>query len=183
MISISVNAGLGAERAVGPVTLNINGAVLDTGDVARGFARELHAEALAFRVFQIHALKHRGPVLGFRAACARLNFKVAVRRIHRIIEHALELKLLNLLFDRLHVFTDARDRIPVFFLAAHLEEFARVADAGFKLAVGSDRILKELFLLGHLFGMLRVIPEIGVLDLAVQFFKTSGFEVDVKDTP
>jgi hypothetical protein len=31
--------------------------------------------------------------------------------------------------------------------------------------------------------MLRVIPEIGVLDLAVQFFKTSGFEVDVKDTP
>ena len=70
-----------------------------------------------------------------------------------------------------------------FFLAAHLEEFARVADAGLKLAVGSDRILKELLLLGHLFGMLRVIPEIGVLDLAVQFFKTSGFEVDVKDTP
>ena len=94
----TVNAGFSSERAVGPFALDKDRAAFDPCDVTLGFFGEFGGKPGAFGIPQIHALKHRGPVLGFGAACARLNFEVAVGAVHRLIEHALEFELFNVFF-------------------------------------------------------------------------------------
>ncbi len=41
-------------------------------------------------VFQVHAQQHGGPVLGFGAAGAGLDFEEAGHRVGRVVEHAAE---------------------------------------------------------------------------------------------
>ena len=47
----------------------------------------------------------------------------------------------------------------------------------------ADDVVEELLFLAHFLSMLGIVPEIRVLNLAVDFFETARFAIDVKDTP
>jgi hypothetical protein len=64
----AVDAGLGAQEAVGVFAAHLDGSALDAGHFAFGFFEQLDVETLALAVAQVHALKHAGPVLGLGAA-------------------------------------------------------------------------------------------------------------------
>lgn len=46
-----------------------------------------------------------------------------------------------------------------------------------------DDVVEELLFLAHFLSMFGIVPEIRVLNLAVDFFETARFAIDVKDTP
>ena len=47
----------------------------------------------------------------------------------------------------------------------------------------ADDVVEELLFLAHFLSMFGIVPEIRVLNLAVDFFETARFAIDVKDTP
>lgn len=73
-----------------PFALDVERAGLDAGDFARAFFFKGDLEALAFGVAHVHAFEPCSPSPGLGAACACLDFQVAVGRVHRLVEHALE---------------------------------------------------------------------------------------------
>ena len=179
----AVDAGFGAKRAVGPFALDVERAGLDAGDFARAFFFKGDLEALAFGVAHVHAFEHARPVLGLGAACACLDFQVAVGRVHRLVEHALEFELSNLLLDFLNVLAHGFNRVPVFFGHREFEKLGSIVDARGELVEAADDVVEELLFLAHFLSMLGIVPEIRVLNLAVDFFETARFAIDVKDTP
>ena len=112
-----------------------------------------------------------------------LNFQIAVGRVHRLVEHALEFELSNLLLDFLDVLTHGFNRVPVFFGHREFEKLGSIVDARGELVEAADDVVEELLFLAHFLSMLGIVPEIRVLNLAVDFFETARFAIDVKDTP
>ena len=165
----AVDAGFGAKRAVGPFALDVERAGLDAGDFARAFFFKGDLEALAFGVAHVHAFEHARPVLGLGAACACLD--------------ALEFELSNLLLDFLDVLAHGFNRVPVFFGHREFEKLGSIVDARGELVEAADDVVEELLFLAHFLSMLGIVPEIRVLNLAVDFFETARFAIDVKDTP
>ena len=87
-----------AKHPVSVIALNINRAALDTGHFTFGFFLQFNRKAFSLTVVQVHALEHARPILSFGAAGARLNFQIAVGRIHRLIKHPLEFQFFNRFF-------------------------------------------------------------------------------------
>ena len=179
----AVNAGFRAQRTVGPFAFDVNRAALDSGDVAFGFFGEFCGETGAFRVPQIHAFQHARPVLSFGAARARLNFDVAVRRIHRLIEHAFEFKLFNVFGVTVDLSGDRFGAGFVFFRKTHVKEFFGVRDAGRKTREAADEIVEHLLFFAYFLSVFRIVPEIRVFHFLINFFEPTFLLVDVKDTP
>ena len=178
----TVNPRFGAQRPVGPFAFDKERGGFDPGDVAGGFFFERDLEALAFGVAHVHALEHARPVLGFGAARARLNFKVAVRRVHRLVEHALEFELSDFAFDRFDVLTDGFERFPVLFGHGKFKEVGRVVHTGREAVEAADDVVQELLFLADFLGVFRIVPKIRIFHFPVYFFESARFAIDVKDT-
>ena len=118
-----------------------------------------------------------------RAARARLDFQVAVRRVHRLVEHALEFERGDFAFDRLDVLAHGFNRVPIFFRHGELEELRGVVQARGQTLEAADDVVEELLFLADFLGVFGVVPEVGILDLTVHFFESARFAIDVKDTP
>ena len=95
----AVDAGLGAQVAVGVLAGELERGGLDAGHLAVGFLQHFDLEALALAVLQVHAQQHGGPVLRLGAAGAGLDVEEAVVRVRRVGEHAAEFECRHLLFD------------------------------------------------------------------------------------
>jgi len=46
----------------------------------------------------------------------------------------------------------------------------------------AHHVVEQLLFLAQFLGALGVVPDLGVLEFAVQFFESSFLEIDVKDT-
>ena len=114
-----VDAGLGAQHAVGVVAADLDGRALDAGDLALGLLEQFRLETAALGVTQVHALEHRRPVLRLGAARAGLDLDEAVVGVQRIVEHPLELEFADVpgevgdvLLDRERASDRRRRRAP-----------------------------------------------------------------------
>ena len=114
-----VDSGFRAQHAEAVVARELDRRRLDSGDVAFGFFHDVDGVTLAFAVFHVHAQQHGRPVLRLGAASARLNVDKAVEWISRIVEHAAEFEVGNLLFDNRDIIGDRIQRIVVVLLACH----------------------------------------------------------------
>jgi len=82
----------------------------------------------------------------------------------------------------LYVHRNAGKRRVVPVRARELEQLPRVGQAAIDAAEGADDGLERLFLLAELLRALRVVPQPGVLELAVQRREPAFLGLEVKDT-
>lgn len=110
------------------------------------------------------------PSLGLRYHQHQPDFQVAVGGVHRLIEHALEFKLGDFSFNGFDVLANGFNRFPVFFGHGELKKLCCIIDARGQAVKAADDIVKHLLFFADFLGMLRIIPEIRVFNLAVDFF-------------
>jgi len=177
-----VDAGFGAQRAVGVVAGELDGGALDTGDVAFRFFHDLYGKALFFAIFQIHAQQHRGPVLGFGTAGASLDFQEAGHRVRRVVEHAAEFKGGDLGFQFGIVGLDREQGFLVAFFLAHGKQFAAVVDAALDFFQHQHDVFQRFFLAPEFLGALGVVPDLGIFHLLVEEGQALTLLIVVKDT-
>ena len=178
----AVDAGLGAQEAVGVLAADLDGGALDAGHFAFGLFEQLDVEALAFGVAQIHALEHARPVLGLGAAGAGLDLDEAGVAVHRVVEHAAEFELAHAAFKGGGVGFDGLHRFFVVFHRGELEQILAVGQALVDfLQVHNDAFEGFLFLAKFL-GAGRVVPDLGVFELLADFDQLFSLGIVVKDT-
>src|SRR5688572_32358825 len=78
-----MDADFSAQGAVGVIAAHFDGRALDAGHLAGRVLEHFGGEAAPVAELEVHALKHRRPVLRFGAARARLDVDEAIVRIDR----------------------------------------------------------------------------------------------------
>ena len=176
-----VDAGLGAQWAVGIVAGHFERGALDARDFAGRLLQDFDLEAASLAVARVHAHQHGGPVLRLGAALAGLDVDETVVRVHRVGEHAAELHVRHGFLQRIHV---PRYRLQAGFvvlLAHHGQQFTAVVQSW--VSVGrADHRLQRLAFLADFLRALVVLPEGGVLAELDQLGETLLLGVEVKDT-
>ena len=155
---------------------------LDARHLAGRFLEHVDGVAVPLAPAQIHAQQHLGPVLRLGAARARLDIEERIVRVHLAGEHAPELEHLELLGDAVDLADDVVERARILLFARELMQLAclveRLLDAvqrrddGFELGALAAQILRAL----------RIGPDGGILELAVDFLEALALDVIVKDT-
>jgi hypothetical protein len=178
----AVDAGLGAQRAVGIASGQLDRRALDAGDLAGRLVEQLGLEALALRIAQVHALKHAGPVLRLGAAGAGLDFDEAVVRVERIAEHPLEFEFRDFPAEPGGIRFDRQQRRVVVIGARHLEQLLRVAQTAAQALHPPDDVVEQLLLPAEFLRLLRVVPDVRVFEFARNLLQSLRLGIDVKDT-
>lgn len=179
----AVHADLGAQPAEGVLALDVHGGALDAGDLALGQLDDSGVEAVLVGPAQVHAQQHVGPVLGLGAAGAGLDVQVGVVRVHLAAEHAAELQLLEDLAQTLDFVGDVVDGALVVFLDRHVQQVAGVGQAAGQVVQGFHHLRQLGALAAEVLGVFRVVPDVGVFELAVYFDQAIMLLIVVKDTP
>ena len=178
-----VHAGLGAQVAVRVVAVDLDRRALDARHFAGRFLEHLDLEALALAVAQVHAQQHRRPVLRLGAAGARLDVDEAVVRVHRIGEHAPEFEVGDACSrasrrrPRPRSASRRRPRRARARRARALSSQARV-----ELRQRADDAFERASFLAELLRALRVVPDLRVFELALDFREARRLHIEVKDT-
>jgi len=73
--------------------------------------------------------------------------------------------------------------VLVLFALGQRQQFTRLAQAGGDAGNAADGLVQQRALAPQVLGALRIVPDIGVFQLAVDFFQTLTLGVVVKDTP
>ncbi len=178
-----VHAGLGTQIAERVFALDLDRGALDAGDVALGFFQHFGLEALALAVLQVLAQQHRGPVARLGTAGARLDVDEGIGLIEFAGEHAAELHVGDGRLEALDVLFDRHQRVVIALFTRQLEQLLRAFQILGQLAQYLDHAFEHLLFLAEILGPLRVVPDLGVLQFAVDFGQTSYLDVVVKDTP
>ena len=178
-----VHAGLGAQPAEGVVTLHPDRRALDARDLAGRHLDELALEAAPLGPAQIHAQQHLGPVLRLGAAGARLDIEEGVGGVHRPGEHPLEFECAQALVERVQIGLDRGGGFLVLFLGRELQQLGRVVQTGAQRLQSAHLVLETSALLAECLRLIRIVPDLGIFELAVDFFQALALGVKVKDTP
>jgi hypothetical protein len=165
------------------VALHPHGRRLDASHLARAHLHQFGLPAARLAPAQVHPQQHLGPVLGLGAAGAGLDVDEGVGRIHPAGEHALELERLGTLLESGDVGDDRLRGVLVALGCGEIEQVGglveRLADA-LQLA---DDLLQAGTLAPQLLGARSVVPDLGKLEFAGDFFEAFLFAGVVKDTP
>jgi len=78
---------------------------------------------------------------------------------------------------------DDTDGLGVILIAGHLQEIVGLAESVVELDDGIYNALQPGAVLAEALGLLRIIPDFGVLELTLHFFESFALGIDVKDTP
>lgn len=165
----AVHAGLGAQEAERVFAFDLDRCALDAGHVAFGLFQHFGLEALAFAVLQVLAQQHRRPVARLGAAGAGLDVDEAIGGVHRAREHAAEFHVFD---DGAHaggVGLDGFDGVVVAFLAGQLEQLGGAGEVCVQLGQRQHDVLKRFLLAAQFLGAFRVVPDLGVFELFVDF--------------
>jgi len=179
----AVHADLGAQPAEGVLTLDVHGGALDAGDFTFGQLDDGGVEATLVGPAQVHAQQDVGPVLRLGAAGAGLDVQVGVVHVHLAAEHATELKLGEGLFQGLQLGLDVADGAFITFLDSHVEQVLAVGQAIGQLVQGLDDLRQHGALAAQGLGVLGLVPDGCVFQLAVDFDQAVMLVIVVKDTP
>ncbi len=159
------------------------GGALDAGYLALGQLDDFGAEATLVGPAQVHAQQDVGPVLRLGAAGAGLDVQVGVVHVHLAAEHATELKLGEGLFQGLQLGLDVADGAFITFLDSHVEQVLAVGQAIGQLVQGLDDLRQHGALAAQGLGVLGLVPDGSVFQLAVDFDQAVMLVIVVKDTP
>ena len=82
-----------------------------------------------------------------------------------------------------NVSPDGFDGFPVFFSHGKFKEFCCIIDARGQTFETADDAVEEFLFLADFLSMFRIVPEIRIFNLTIDFFESARFAIDVKDTP
>ncbi|KPW50728.1 Uncharacterized protein ALO88_05605 [Pseudomonas syringae pv. antirrhini] len=179
----TVHADFGAQPAKGIFTLDVHGSALDTGDFTGGQLHDGGVEAALVGPAQVHTQQDVGPVLGFGAAGTGLDVQIGVVGVHLATEHAAEFELFQRGTQALDFGSHVVDGSLVFFFGGHQQQVFGVDQPGGHFVQGFDDLRQQRALAPQLLSVGRVVPDIGIFELAVYFGQTIMFVIVVKDTP
>jgi hypothetical protein len=131
---------------------------------------------------QVHAQQHFGPVLRLGAARSRLDVEVGVVGIHLTGKHAPELETGNALLEAAEVTDDFGDGRGVVFFYREFEQFTGIGKAGRELVETDDDLFQLRPFLPERLRTFGLVPDIGLLELALDFGQALGLRIVVKDT-
>jgi hypothetical protein len=132
---------------------------------------------------QVHAQYHFRPVLSFGASRAGLNVEIGVIAIHLAGEHASKFKRSQLRLECRDVALDFADRIGVILVDSEGQQLVRVAKAPGQLVQYDNDLFQLRTLLTERLSALGFIPDVGLLEFALNFGQAFCLAVIVKDTP
>ena len=178
-----MDAGLGAQPAVGVITPHLDGGALHARHFTRAGVDDLGGETARCGPLEIHAQQHLRPVLGLGATGARLDVEIGVARVHLAAEHPTQLELADFSLDLGQVTLDLDGDRLVALRFGEFEQFDGVDD-GAGRGVHLRGLGRELgALLAELLRLLRLLPDCGVFELPADLFETFLLQVVVKETP
>src|SRR5439155_2605236 len=161
---------------------NLHAGALDACDFAFGLLHHFGLVALALAITQVHAQKHRRPVLSLGAAAARLDIDETGIGIHRIVEHPTEFHVADRPLERLDVLRYGDERRVIALAAGELEEFSAVLQPRAEVRERADDALELFSLFAELLRALRVAPDARVFERLCNRSEPLRLEVEVKDT-
>jgi hypothetical protein len=123
----------------------------------------LGLDAVTIGPLQVHAQQHGRPILGLRAAGTRLNIEKRAVRIHFSGKHTLELELLDLEPESVHVRFDSLDGALIALADREVKQFRRVAQAARQTIDAAHNMLELGAFLAEILGALGTIPNAGLL--------------------
>jgi hypothetical protein len=144
----TMHSGLGGEKAVRVFAFDFECHALDTGLFSRLVVDNLSLETTPFSPLQIHAQKHLGPVLGFRASGARMNRTNGVARIVLAAQQHLGFSFAQLGFEATKQTAQFIQRCFVFF--SKFKEHAGVGNLSLELLLAFDDAFQTAPLLEEL---------------------------------
>ena len=179
----TMNAGFGTQPAVGVITNDLDGHGFNPCDFTFGFFDDFGLKAARFRPAQVHAHQHAGPVLGFGAAGTGLNIKVAIGAVVFAGEHAAELKLRQLLFQRIQLGDGFVEGLFVVRFHGQIQQAGNVFQPLGHLIQGIYDGFQGRTLFTQRLSAFRFVPDVRLFQLGVYFFETLFLGIVVKDTP
>ena len=179
----AVHPGFGAQTAEHIIAFKTDGGALDAGDLARRHFHQLGLEAVRLTPAQVHAQQHFRPVLRLGATGAGLNIEKGVAGVHFAGEHAAKFQFFNRFFRLGEIGFNAGNRVFVIFLDRHFQQFGGVGQRGFQVLDAENDFFQSYPILPQLLRAFRVVPDIGLLQFAIDFFQLFFAAVEVKDTP
>ncbi|RMS27317.1 hypothetical protein ALP71_05775, partial [Pseudomonas coronafaciens pv. garcae] len=179
----TVNADFSTQPAKGVFALDMHGRALDAGNFT---GRQLHdgcVETAFVGPAQVHAQEDVGPVLGFGATGTGLDIQIGVVGVHFATEHAAEFELFQRRTQTLDFGSHVIDGGLVFFFGGHQQQVFGIDQSGGHFVQGFDDLRQQRALAPQLLGVGRVVPDVWIFELAVDFGQTIMFVIVVKDTP
>ena len=152
-----VHALLGRVQAVGVLARGAEGRGLDPGLLPRAGLEQLDLEAAPLGPAHHHPQHHLRPVLGVRAACARVDRHERVTRVVVAGEQALLLQRRETLLDRGERLLELGLHLGI--LLGQLRQAAEIGGVGIEPLVGLEPALHPRVLGVELGGGVRVVPE------------------------
>ena len=102
-------------------TIDFNRSALNASYVTIRLFQDFGFVTLAFAILEILAIEHAGPIAGFSTAGTCLNINKAIARIHLVVEHPTELKIVDDLAITLNVLLNRSNRLKITFFFGHIE--------------------------------------------------------------
>ncbi len=165
----TMHSGLGAQPAEGVIALNMYRRGLDACHLATGKLDDLRLEPVMLRPAQIHAQQHVTPILSLGAPGAGLNIQIGVVGIHLAGEHAAEFEFLQGRFELGKLLVDLLDGAFVLFHHRQFEQFGVVLEPLIEFIDGGDDLLQAGPLLAQFLGVVRIIPDVWILQFSGDF--------------
>ena len=178
-----VHARLGAQPAVRVLTSELHRGALDARDFAGTRIDDFRREAARGAPPQVHAQEHLRPVLRLGASGARLNVHEGIVRVHLAVEHALQLELADAAFEAHRVALDVARRGLIVLAFRELEQLRGIGNglAGAVELVDLGAQLRAFA--AELLRLVRLLPDGGVFQLAIDLFESLLLGVVLKETP
>ncbi len=176
-----MHAGLGLEPAIGVCALDLKGRGFQPRFLAGVRFDQLDLIALIVGPAHIHAEQHFGPILAFRAACARVDFEERIVGIGLAREQGLDLALLGFVAQRGDAAFRIGDNFRIALFFAQLDERHSIVEPGFEVRIGVDGGFEMLTFAHELLRARGIAPEVGVFRELVQFLKAGIRFIPVKD--
>ena len=124
---------------------------------------------MALSPARIHAVEHRAPVRGFRAARARVQAENRIVRVVLAREQRLCLQCLQIVDEAVQHLPDLRDQLFIALFVAELNHVRNIPIGARKLVKALHGVLQALVFPHDFSRLLRVLPEIRLFHHAVQF--------------
>ena len=177
----AMDAAFALQPAIGVFALDQHGGGLDAGGLAAVLVDFLDLVAARVGVAHIHAAQHRGPVLAFRAAGARVYLDIAVVRVDFAGQKSLEFGVLGFLQGQAKAGLHFGQRALVALGLRHLPELDRVACLALQFADVVHAGLEPVAFTHQRLRFLGVVPEIRAFRKCVQFGQALFGKAPVKD--
>ena len=178
-----MDAALGAQPAVRPAALDLDGRALDAGLVAFLAVDDLGLEPMPLRPAQVHPQEHLGPVGGLGAAGARADGQDGVAIVVLAGEQEGGPLADDVLLEGGGVAGQLGFEFGVGAFVEQLERRLQVLGAGGEGSPGGDFLAQAVRLAEDLLRAALVVPEPGFLGQCLEFGDPCVLGLEVKDAP